>query len=95
MGYFIGLNPDCTATGVPKVTLITPPSHGTMSTEQGEDYPSYPTDNPRHVCNMRKVPAVLLYYQSASGYTGNDTAGVEVVFPAGNLQHMTYQITVR
>ena len=95
MGYFIGLNPDCTATGVPKVTFVTPPSHGTMTAEQGEDYPGYPTDNPRSACNRRKVPAVLLYYQSAPGYTGNDAAVVEVVFPAGSLQHQTYEITVR
>jgi hypothetical protein len=95
MNDFIGLNPDCTATGVPKVTFVTPPAHGTMTVEQGEDYPNFPKDNARAVCNARKVPAVLLYYQSAPGYTGNDVAVVEVVFPAGNLRHQTYTITVR
>jgi len=41
------------------------------------------------------VPAVLLYYQSMPGYAGNDMAVIEVLFPAGNLRHQTYQITVR
>jgi hypothetical protein len=95
MGRFIGLNPDCTATGVPKVTFVTPPAHGTMTVEQGEDYPNFPKDNVRSVCNTRKVPAVLLYYQSTPGYTGNDIAVLEVVFPSGNLRHQTYTITVR
>jgi hypothetical protein len=95
MNQFVGLNPDCTATGVPRVTFVTQPAHGTMSVEQGEDYPNYPKDNARSACNTRKVPAVLLYYQSAPGYTGHDVAVVEVVFPAGNLRHQTYTITVR
>jgi hypothetical protein len=95
MNDFIGLNPDCTATGVAKVTVVTPPEHGAMTVERGEAYPSFPRDNPRSACNTRKAPAVLLYYQSAPGYTGNDTAVVEVVFPAGNLRHQTYMITVR
>ena len=33
MNDFIGLNPDCTATGVPKVTFVSPPAHGTMTVE--------------------------------------------------------------
>jgi hypothetical protein len=95
MNDFIGLNPDCTATGVPKVTFVSPPAHGTMTVERGEDYPNYPKDNARSACNTRKVPAVLLYYQSMPGYAGNDMAVIEVLFPAGNLRHQTYQITVR
>jgi hypothetical protein len=95
MNDFMSINPDCTATGVPKITIVTPPAHGTMIVEKDEAYPNFPRDNVRSACNTRKVPAVLLYYQSATGYTGNDIAVIEVLFPAGNLRHQTYTITVR
>jgi hypothetical protein len=92
---FISINPDCTATGIPKISIVTPPAHGTTIVEQGEAYPNFPKDNVRSACNTRKVPAVLLYYQSAPGYTGNDIPVIEVVFPGGGLRHETYTITVR
>jgi hypothetical protein len=94
MNYFTGLNPDCTVTGVPKVTFVTQPAHGAMTVEYGEEYPNYPKDNVRYACNTRRVPATVLYYQSTPGYTGKDMAVIEVVFPAGNLRHQTYTITV-
>ena len=40
-------------------------------------------------------PVTLVYYQSAQGFTGVDSAVVEVLFPSGNVRTVNYSINVR
>jgi hypothetical protein len=95
VGFHLELNPDCTSVGNPTIFVVTPPSHGTLSVEQGTAYPNFPKDNQRYECNRQKAPAALIYYQSSGGYAGPDTATIEVLLPSGFVRTYTYMFTVR
>jgi hypothetical protein len=90
------LNPDCTTAGYVTVRIITPPSHGELTTERGVDYPVYPKDNQRYQCNLKKVPLTNVYYKSNPGYVGTDTATIEMESPIIAIARTrTFMITVK
>ena len=93
--FWYAVNPDCTSEGYPDVLVLARPMHGALRVARGENFPQFAANNVRHVCNTRKVPVTLLYYQSAQGFTGADTAVVEILFPSGNVRIVTYSINVR
>jgi len=95
IAYFIQVTPSCDSLGYAVVRVVTPPAHGRLSTEQGQDYPAYNKDNIRFACDAKKVPATLLFYTSDPGYAGVDSATVEAVFADGGLMRRDYTISVK
>ena len=78
------------------VRIITPPAHGELTTEKGIDYPTYPKDNQRYQCNLKKVPLVNIYYRSIPGYVGVDTVTIEWISPVIPVsKNSTITIAVR
>jgi hypothetical protein len=95
ISYFLSLNPDCTPSGTPVVTIVTPPAHGQLIVETAPQFPNYPKENTRSACDTQRVPAQVLSYTSTPGYTGQETVAVSVLYPLGNLERLDYSITVR
>ena len=95
LDFFDSIHPDCTSSGYPTIRVVTPPGHGTLSFEQGTEYPNFPKDNQRYECNKQRLPATLVFYQSNPGYTGPDFAIIETIFPNGFLRTTTYNLTVK
>jgi hypothetical protein len=93
--FWYSVAPDCTSTGYAEVRVLTPPSHGALRVTRGEDFPDFSKDNVRQVCNSRKLPVTFVYYQATPGFTGIDTAVIEVLFPSGNVRSAAYSINVR
>ena len=90
------LNPDCTSAGYVTVRIITPPVHGELTTERGLEYTSYPKNNQRYQCNVRKSPVTNVYYKSTLGYVGEDTATIEWASPIIAMTRTAiYTITVK
>ena len=90
------LNPDCSSAGYVTVRVIAPPAHGELTIEKGIDYPTYPKDNQRYQCNLKKVPLVNVYYRSISGYLGVDTVTIEWISPTIPVaKNQTFTIAVR
>jgi hypothetical protein len=94
IGHLISLNPDCSYPGKSTVRVITSPSHGEFTMEDGQDYPAYRSDNQRYVCNMKKVPAIMFYYTSNPAYVGPDSVSVQSIGLDGTVSTNTYNITV-
>ena len=87
---------DCTSAGYSTMRIITPPTHGELTTEPGVDYPVYRKDNQRYQCNLQKVPVTNVYYKSSPSYVGADTATVEWISPIlPTSKTITYSIIVR
>jgi hypothetical protein len=80
IGHFIQLTPSCESVGLPTVRIAVPPQNGRLSIEEGQDFPTYPKDNPRFLCDSKKAPALLLYYTSNPGYLGADSTKLDLVF---------------
>jgi hypothetical protein len=95
LDFFDSIHPDCTSAGYPTIHVVTPPGHGTLSFEQGTEYPNFPKDNQRYGCNKQRLPATLVFYQSNPGYAGPDVAIIETIFPTGFLRTTTYILTVK
>lgn len=88
-------NPDCTPGGVPTIVIATQPEHGRVTVEAGGHYPTYDKNNIRWRCNLREMPALLVYYQSAPGFVGADRVAIDVVFPDGKMTRWDHPINVR
>ena len=93
--FWYSVAADCSSSGYPDLRIVTAPSHGTLRIAKGENFPDFPKDNVRQACNTKKLPVVFVYYQSDRGFTGTDTAVVEILFPSGNLRTISYAISVR
>lgn len=92
---YMSVNPDCSSIGYAKVTVVTEPSWGKVIVEEGESYPNFTRENIRSRCNDRKLPAVLVYYQSEPGFVGTDRLTLEVVTVSGTFYHQEFLINVR
>lgn len=71
------VNPDCTSRGLATLKVIQPPVHGTVKIAKRDEYPSFPQQNPRSVCNTHKLPGVYADYTPDDGFTGADFMTVE------------------
>ena len=86
--------PDCTAAGYPEVRVVTPPAHGTITSEKGEAFPNFPDGNVRKACNKHPVPATWISYESHPGFAGSDSLAVDIVFPSGRSRRVKYDVEV-
>jgi hypothetical protein len=92
---FYATAPDCTSLGYPTLKLAKPPQHGQVSIEQGTAFAAFERNEPRSVCNGRKVPATVIYYTSEPGFIGTDSVAFERIGVAGAYGYHTYTINVR
>lgn len=92
---YLAINPDCSSIGMSKVTVATEPEHGQVTVENGETYPDFGKDNIRARCNDRKVPAVLVFYQSEAGFNGADRMVLDTVMASGSFYRHEFTINVR
>jgi hypothetical protein len=86
---------DCTPLGQVDAKVMTPPDHGTIHIEKGMAFPHYAPGDPPYLCNTKKGPATLITYQAAPGFSGQDTAVVQIFFPDGNAPTILFHIAVR
>ena len=95
IGFFTGLNPDCTASGNVNIRVTKQPEHGTVDTVGTTEYAHYPKENIRSKCNQHKVKGMLVNYKSAEKYTGNDEFDLLILYPGGVAREVHYDISVR
>jgi hypothetical protein len=89
------LAPDCSPLGQVEAKVITPPDHGAVHIEQGMAFPNFSPGDPPYLCNARKSPATLITYRSAPGFSGQDTAAVQIFFPDGKAPTMLFHLNVQ
>jgi hypothetical protein len=88
-------NPDCTSVGETVVRLTKEPQHGKVTISKASDFPGFPKKNVRFKCNKQRVAGTKTVYVSERGYTGSDSAEIEVIFPTGSTARRYYTIDVR
>jgi len=95
MGFYVYLNPDCTAVGDVTVRVTKQPEHGTVDSTATTDYAYYPKENIRSKCNHHKVRGMLVNYKAAEKYTGSDEFDLLILYPHGVASELHYNINVR
>jgi hypothetical protein len=93
--FYVFLNADCSFIGYTTTRVVTPPTHGRITSAQESVYSVYPPQNQRYPCNLKPSKATVLYYQPTAGYVGPDSAVVDWIDPWGFLHTVTYDLTVR
>lgn len=88
LAVYVSIRPDCTAGQLPTVRLAQGPAHGTVTVKQGR----MRTTNFKQ-CLAVEVPAFVAMYRSSSGFTGEDTATLEVV-TGQKKQLQRFKITI-
>jgi len=88
-------NPDCSSVGETVVRLTQEPQHGRVTVSKASDFPSFPKKNQRHACNKKQVAGTRTMYISERGYTGTDSAAIEIIFASGSTARRSYTINVR
>jgi hypothetical protein len=89
------LNPDCSSIGEITIRVTSSPQHGQVSTVRAQDFPTFVNENPRSICNRRRVAGISLRYVSQRGFIGTDSFTVETFYPGGTLRQNEYTIDVR
>lgn len=88
-------NPDCSSVGETIVKLTQQPQHGRVTIAKASDFPSFPKQNVRRACNKKHVTGTRTMYVSVRGYTGSDSAAIEIIFANGATARRSYTINVR
>jgi hypothetical protein len=93
--WYLAIHEDCTSMGPTVARVTTQPAHGTVSIREGREYPNFSSANPRSSCNKRSVPATLVYYSSAPGYSGADSFDVDAILGSGQDRQRHYSVIVK
>jgi hypothetical protein len=88
-------NPDCTSIGETVVRLTQAPQHGKITISKASDFPTFPKGNARRDCNKKRVTGTQTIYVPEPGYTGTDSAAIEIIFPTGATARRSYSIDVK
>jgi hypothetical protein len=89
------LAPDCTPLGVVEAKVVVPPEHGVVHIRQGTAFPHYVPGDPPYACNAIRSPATIITYRSSPGFSGEDSAGVQIFFPDGAAPTVLFHIAVQ
>ena len=95
IGFYVDLNPDCSAVGDINVRVTKQPEHGTLETVATTDYVHYSKENIRSKCNQQKVKGTLVNYKAAEKYTGKDEFDLLILYPGGFARKLHFDISVR
>lgn len=89
IGVYVNVRPDCTSGPLPTIRLLTPPANGTVvvkkATVNATNYKQ---------CLALQAPGYVAFYKSHAGYSGTDTARLEVTFPGGRIEIQEITITI-
>lgn len=88
-------NPDCSSVGETVVKLTQAPAHGSVTIAKASDFPSFKKKNVRYACNKQRVAGTKTVYVSERGFTGTDSAVIEIIFASGSTARRSYTINVR
>jgi hypothetical protein len=94
IGFYVALDPDCSATGDINIRVTKQPDHGMVETVATTGYPYFPKENIRSKCNQNKVKGTLVNYK-AEKYTGNDEFDLLILYPGGFAREYHFNISVR
>ena len=95
MGFYVDINPDCSAVGDINVRVTKQPEHGTVETTTSTDYVHFSKENIRSKCNQHKVKGMQVNYKAAEKYTGKDEFDLLILYPDGLAREHHFDISVR
>jgi hypothetical protein len=93
--FLVSIDPDCSSIGPTVVRILESPQHGRLTVENGQGFASFPKENQRYDCNMRKTDGTFVFYEPDAAYVGKDSMTIDIIFPTGLASKRHYAIDVR
>lgn len=88
------IDPDCSPHGSMITEVIVPPQHGSVRLSDDAFFPNFPAQNPRSVCDTKKVPGKRAFYTAQSGYKGDDRMVLQNSTSEGRIRKIVVEIEV-
>ena len=95
IGFYVDLNPDCSAVGNIIVRVTKEPEHGKVEAAPTTDYAYFAKESIRYKCNQHRVKGMLVNYKAAEKYTGKDEFELLILYPDGLAREHHFDISVR
>jgi hypothetical protein len=95
INFYSSIAPTCESNGYPQVVLFSPPHHGQVSIERGQNYPNFVRANVRSACNQTLSPSIQVYYKSVANFHGADSFAVRIQYPDGGILTDTFNLEAR
>ncbi len=98
LGFYVGLvRDDCSISGQATVRPTIDPVNGRLVIRQAHDVPRLVAapGTARAKCAGRTYPGTLVTYRPSAGFTGEDTFGIDVIWPSGQSLKRTISVQVR
>lgn len=98
VGFYLGaIRDDCSTSGQASVRPTIEPTNGRLVMRQGQDVPRIVAapGTPRAKCAGRSYPGTIVTYRPTAGFTGEDTFGIDVIWPSGSSFRRTISVQVR
>jgi uncharacterized caspase-like protein len=85
-------NLDCSPGGLAQISVIRPPSHGTVTIRQSYRYPNFSPNNQRYKCNFQQVTAENVYYMPTGSTVTEDEVAIGVHYPGSGSVSYSFNI---
>jgi hypothetical protein len=98
VGFYMGaIRDDCSASGQATVRPTIEPVNGRLAFRQAQDIPRIVAapGTARAKCAGRSYTGTLVTYRPPAGFTGEDTFGIDVIWPSGTSLKRTISVQVR
>ena len=98
VGFYLGaIRDDCSVSGHATVRQTIDPANGRLVFRQAQDVPRIiaAPGTARAKCAGRSFGGTLVTYRPAPGFTGDDTFGIDVIWPSGASLKRTISVQVR
>ncbi|MDB5445585.1 MAG: hypothetical protein JWQ97_902 [Phenylobacterium sp.] len=90
------IDPTCQAmTPGATLSILEAPAHGVARVSDEPFYAAYPPNNPRAVCNDRKIAGHQAFYAAAPGFKGRDRVVLQGASPEGRVREIRVDVDVR
>ena len=95
IGSVTALFPDCSSRGPIVGRVIEQPEHGEVSLVNGDVFPNMVATSPLTACNSKRVPGLMINYQSEANFIGEDNMKIFWIFPDGSGAQWDYRVIVK
>jgi hypothetical protein len=95
IGSVTALNPDCSSRGPIVGRVVEKPTHGEVSFEIGDIFPTYVQTSPLFACNSKRAPGLMINYRSEQDFIGQDNMKIFLIFPDGSGAQWDYMLIVK
>jgi hypothetical protein len=94
VGFYYSVFPTCESEGYAEILVVSAPNHGKVSSDRGQDYPSFTKDNVRWDCDKQLVPSTQVFYESEPGFVGKDSFSITIRFASSGVRTDSYDVAV-